>query len=223
VDTLRGVSTTREPDSDSWYTPPGYIDAALRVMGGIDLDPASCATANTVVGATRYYTKDDNGLEQPWAGRVWLNPPYSQPLIAQFVDRLVDSYQRGEVGEAIALTNNATDTAWAQRLAATADAHCLLAGLRFWHPGKASSSPRQGQTCWYLGPNPERFAEVFAAFGAVSRRSQERDAYGHAGAGGRPPYEPPAIVSREQFPSRGEAIAEMRRRAAQSRIARRDL
>src|SRR3990167_189333 len=62
---------------NEWYTPKNYIDAAKQVMGSIDLDPASSAKANEIVQANKYYSKDDNGLTQEWAGNIWLNPPYS--------------------------------------------------------------------------------------------------------------------------------------------------
>jgi DNA N-6-adenine-methyltransferase (Dam) len=73
--------TKQSQGSNEWYTPPWCIEAALAVMGGIDLDPASCALANETVKAARYYDKTMNGLEQPWSidgrpSRVWLNPPY---------------------------------------------------------------------------------------------------------------------------------------------------
>ena len=49
--------------------------AARQVLGSIDLDPASCATANLVVKARTFYKKDDDGLVHPWKGNVFLNPP----------------------------------------------------------------------------------------------------------------------------------------------------
>lgn len=55
------------------YTPDYIVEAARATLGGIDLDPASCAIGNEVVKATRYFDRD--GLTQPWAGRVLLNPP----------------------------------------------------------------------------------------------------------------------------------------------------
>lgn len=53
-----------------YYTPPFIIEAARRVMGGIDLDPASSEIANRTVKATRYFTEADDGLQQEWNGRV---------------------------------------------------------------------------------------------------------------------------------------------------------
>ena len=47
-------------------------------MGGIDLDPASCAEANKIVQAKQFYSQRDDGLKQPWFGRIWLNPPYGR-------------------------------------------------------------------------------------------------------------------------------------------------
>ena len=56
-------------------TPVEVLVAARELMGGVDLDPASCAEANTAVRARRYFTQEDDGLSKRWKGRVWLNPP----------------------------------------------------------------------------------------------------------------------------------------------------
>ena len=57
------------------YTPGTYIATARYVLGGIDLDPASSAEANDTVQAQTYYTAADDGLDLPWFGRVFVNPP----------------------------------------------------------------------------------------------------------------------------------------------------
>src|SRR5260221_11377 len=99
--------------SNEWYTPARYIEAAREVMGGIDLDPASCEMANRTVKATRYYSIRDNGLAQEWHGRVWLNPPYglvtpglkgsTKSLQAYFAKELLRRYKAQEIEQAIVL------------------------------------------------------------------------------------------------------------------------
>jgi hypothetical protein len=56
------LATTNEAFS------PRHIAAAMtKALGGwIDLDPASCLLANTVMGAKHIYTIDDDGLSKPW-------------------------------------------------------------------------------------------------------------------------------------------------------------
>src|SRR6202035_1782424 len=91
--------------SNEWYTPSKYIEAARRVMGSIDLDPASCELANRTVQATRYYSEQDNGLLHSWHGNVWLNPPFGKVQnksgIRIFVDMLVEEYRQGNVSQAV--------------------------------------------------------------------------------------------------------------------------
>lgn len=152
---------------NEWYTPPEYIAAAIVVMGAIDIDPASTAEANVVVGAAKFYTPEDDGLAQPWSGRLWMNPPYAQPLVDRFCARLARTYAAGEVSQACVLVNNATETAWFQTVAAEATAICFPRGrLKFWHPRK-ESIPLQGQAVIYLGPSIEAFKRAFLPFGFV--------------------------------------------------------
>src|SRR5439155_9421029 len=44
--------------SDEWDSPTLVIDAARKVLGGFDLDPASTGRGNKVVQATRFFSKD---------------------------------------------------------------------------------------------------------------------------------------------------------------------
>ncbi len=68
-------SAQHSSDSVEWYTPRLIVLMARHVMGGIDLDPCSCAVANEVIEAERFYTEADDGLTKKWAGKVYLNPP----------------------------------------------------------------------------------------------------------------------------------------------------
>lgn len=155
-------------DGDEWYTPANVIAHARNVFGGvIDLDPATNQAAQAVINATTYYTKADNGLRQPWHGNVWLNPPYSMPLIAQFVDRALDAYASREINAAIILTNNSSDTRWFQALLRRCPV-CLPAGrLDFWRANQQSFAARQGQAIFYMGIDRPKFVREFSVIGAV--------------------------------------------------------
>lgn len=163
---------SRNSGDNEWYTPAKYIGAAVAVMGGIDLDPASAAAANEIVGATQIWTKDDDGLVKPWRGRLWMNPPYAQPLVGSFCTRIAREYdttRAGAVTQACVLVNNATETTWFQEMTAQASAMCLPRGrVEFWHPQK-KSAPLQGQAIVYLGPESELFCAEFVKFGVVWR------------------------------------------------------
>ena len=155
---------------NEWYTPKEYIEAAVRVIGSINIDPASSKEANKVIGADRFFGKNEDGLQQEWPGNVWMNPPYSQPLCTQFCEYLVRQHKAGITKEAIVLVNNATETEWFQNMARYAGALCFPKGrIKFWCPEK-TSAPLQGQALLYLfGHNARKFCDEFAKFGLVFR------------------------------------------------------
>ncbi len=84
--------------SDEWLTPPEII----HLLGPFDLDPCS-PVFRPWPTASRHYTIIDNGLIQPWQGRVWLNPPYGDAMAPWLI-------KMGQHGNGIALTFARTDT-----------------------------------------------------------------------------------------------------------------
>lgn len=162
---VRGTFGTGE---NEWYTPDEHIALARLVMGSIDLDPASSRVANQAVKATQFFSQETNGLEKEWAGNVWLNPPYAQPAIAHFADKMVAEWESGRVTAAIVLTHNYTDTAWFQKLAHAATAMCFTRGrVRFVSPTGELAAPTQGQAFFYFGHDVDAFASSFAEVGFV--------------------------------------------------------
>ncbi len=165
----QGAHVGENTGEQEWYTPPEYIEAARVVLGEIDLDPASNDTANAVVKAAQIFTDQDSGLDQRWDGRVWMNPPYSQPLVTQFCEKLAASVRAGTVSAAVVLVNNATETHWFRALADVASSICFPTGrVRFWHPKKDAATPLQGQAVLYIGNDIYAFGEAFAEFGFLA-------------------------------------------------------
>lgn len=169
-----GAKPGENRDSDSWFTPAKYIEMARNVMGSIDIDPFSSEEANKIVRAKRIFTADNSALTQDWnkLGRVnvWMNPPYGRGLIGDAIDKLIEEYYKGIIGQAIVLVNNATETQWFQKLTAEASAICLVEKrISFYNvDGKESSGNTRGQVFIYLNPlGCENFKKEFSTIGLV--------------------------------------------------------
>lgn len=59
---------------DDRGTDQTFFDAISARFGGFTLDVAA---APHNAKCERFYAAEDDGLSQPWVGRVWCNPPYS--------------------------------------------------------------------------------------------------------------------------------------------------
>jgi phage N-6-adenine-methyltransferase len=156
-----GHVSAPDATSDEWYSPAPYVEAARRLLGGIDLDPASCAAAQAVVRAGAWYGKADDGLGRPWRGRVWLNPPYS--AAGRFAAKLAAEHEAGRVAAAVALVNASTDAAWFAALAGRYPVLFTRGRVRFWRPDRGGEAPPSGQALFGVGVAPGAFAAAFAS------------------------------------------------------------
>lgn len=117
-----------EHPNNTQFTPSYVLDPVRVDLGGIGLDP--CTTGDNPVEAVRFYTVDDDGLAQPWAGPEWspsifVNPPYSKAR-EPWVERCIAAGERRQ--KVILLVPAATDTRIFQKAASTSTAVVFIKG-----------------------------------------------------------------------------------------------
>jgi len=94
---------------DDWETPPEIFNP-LNEEFEFTLDP--CATPRTAK-CTKYFTPEQDGLRQSWAGEVvFMNPPYGRQ-IGRWVRKAWEESRRGAL--VVGLLPARTDTKWFHR------------------------------------------------------------------------------------------------------------
>jgi len=158
-----------QSNSNEWYTPAEYVEAARRVMGSIDTDPATNPTAQLWIKAGTHYTQDNDGLQHAWYGNVWMNPPWGQ-LTGKFVGHLADELAMGRIAQAIVLVNaHATDTSWFTPL--WEGLLCFTDHrIDYKSPEETKSTSTHGSVFVYFGPNKATFCREFARWGTIVER-----------------------------------------------------
>ncbi len=142
------------------YTPQVVVAAVIAALGAIDLDP--CAEDARAIPASKHFVRADDGLSQPWRGRVYMNPPYGREIGA-WVAKLAEEFEYGNVSEAVALVPARTDTSWWAHL--PAGMVCFVTG-RLSFSEHANPAPFPSAAC-YLGSNQAAFAKAFLDLGLV--------------------------------------------------------
>lgn len=160
---------------DDYYTPAHYVECIRKALGGtIDLDPTSHVIAQQIVQAKRFFTRDQRGELQPWSGRVYLNPPFSNWPV--FVDHTLEELASGRVTAMVCLGAVRTLTAqYFAPLLRRADAICIIAGRTpFWGIATTSDSPTDGHFLLYFGPDVDLFEASVDPLGATwPKRAKE--------------------------------------------------
>lgn len=114
--------------SDHWATPPTLVRELEVEFGSFDLDP--CCHRETAK-APAFYTPEDDGLSKPWFGRVFMNPPYSDP--GRWLQKAIDETTSGRAQLVVGLLPVCTDTAWFHQLVKDrAEVRFLRGRVRFY-------------------------------------------------------------------------------------------
>lgn len=91
--------------TDLWETPQDLFD---KLNNEFQFTLDVCATPENAK-CDKFYTEEQDGLEHPWEGTVWCNPPYGRG-IGQWVRRALFASVSGAT--VVMLLPARTDTKW---------------------------------------------------------------------------------------------------------------
>lgn len=173
-----GLFSRKTPE---WVTPQPLFDALnqeFRFTLDAAADPRNAKVA-------RFYTKADNGLLQPWTGRVYCNPPWSDGEVALWLAKGLEAVMSGEAEVVVFLLPARTDPEWWHTYVMQAQEVRLIKGRLKFLPTdgvctiKPSPNPKKPRPC--VGPCKGHGAPfpcavavvVFSAFAKVGGATDE--------------------------------------------------
>jgi phage N-6-adenine-methyltransferase len=133
------------------------VFAALDAEFHFNLDP--CATAANAKCA-RYFTRELDGLAQPWTGRVFMNPPYGRE-IGRWMCKARQSVESGETELCVCLVPARPGSAWWHDFAAKGEVRFLRGRLRF---GEGAAGAPFDSAIVVFRNAPARYESQGAAF-----------------------------------------------------------
>ena len=150
-----------------YYTPAEIVESARRVMGRIQIDPASSAAANRRVNALQYFDAACDGLAQPWIGNVWMNHPFSRENNSRWIAKLVSEFRKGNTTAFCCITYASTSEKWFQPLMQFPQCFLTPRTNYFLPDGTLKKGVTKGSVVTYGGCDAESFAREFSQFGTV--------------------------------------------------------
>lgn len=124
----QGMMTSKTPE---WATPQDLFDKLSAEFGPFNLDPCANALNHKCY---RYFTKEDDGLKQEWAGRVFMNPPYGR-VIGAWIEKAYQSARGGAL--VVCLIPARTDTAYWHDFCMKGEIRFLRGRVKFGGKGPA--------------------------------------------------------------------------------------
>ena len=106
---MHNTALTIPSKSDEYLTPLNILQFSRLLLGGnIELDP--CASNLNPTDAQIFYTKQIDGLTQPWCGNLFINPPFSRNL--EFAQKFNSELISGNISKAVYLVKTDFRTKW---------------------------------------------------------------------------------------------------------------
>ncbi len=149
-----GITSHERPNegaTNDWLTPRHVLNA----LGPFDLDVCASVSDPTRC-APRGWTVADDGLQKPWEGFVWCNPPYG-PHVGIWLDRM-------------ALHNNGIALVFARTETRAVNSHLQYATSVLFHKGRLcferpyeSASGNAGAPSMFLAYGTEADARLRAS------------------------------------------------------------
>lgn len=155
-------------EDDEYATPKDLLRDLDRAVGGFNLGAASGAEDHYLIPNT--LTKEDNALLHPWAGKVYLNPPYSRKLIPRFVKKAYTQATHGPAEVVVCLVPVRTSADWWQEWAMRATTICYI-DHRLKFEGKEHHAPFDNAILVY-GEPPKRLLDLLDMKGHTQHRPE---------------------------------------------------
>jgi hypothetical protein len=178
--------------TDQWFTPPEILDRVRQVFDGqIHLDPCGSAESNKTVQASRYFTLEDQGVDQFWglgdgmtqitAPNVFCNPPSGKyqgdntrykgrSNASAFFDRCVTGWGMEEIYEFIYLGYSIEQLQTLQNFPGFPPGVVVCVPkkrIRFVDQSGNRNSPTHGNFILYGGVHDDLFYRAFQDVGMI--------------------------------------------------------
>ncbi len=165
------TAAAMDPENNEFATPTEIWRPLSRAVDGFDLDP--CSGAEAVPIAPERYTKEDDGLRQPWHGDVFVNPPWSGSdgdgsAKEAWLQKAISEALREETDRIIVLLPVDTSTHWFHSYVVEAESVCFVGPGRIPFEG-GDRNPSFGLLIAVFGPVDDRLANALDTFGVVFR------------------------------------------------------
>ena len=143
-----GYSNIDHNTTDDWYTPP-YIFEALNLQFEMDV----CSPPNGVpwIPAKQFLSLLDDGLTTDWIGKVWMNPPYSDPL--PWIDKFIAH------GNGVALVPTSIGL-WMLKLWESEASWLMLPPMKFVRSNLVQAKVNIPNRCWLVAVGNENISAL---------------------------------------------------------------